>query len=110
DPSGQTSLRQDVARDQWLRVQFFLIAGSVLWAITLAMDATVAPHGDRGPYLLWLELAGLALTAAGALLVRGAGAAPRWRVHRAIASVPLHGLLLGLLQSWVPQPTTMRPL
>jgi serine/threonine-protein kinase len=107
---GQTTLPQDVVRDQSLRVQFFLIAGSVLWAVTLAMDLTVAPHGDRGPYLLWFDLAGLALTAGSALFVRAGGAAPRRRLDLAIASVPLHGLLLGLLQSWVPQPTTMRPL
>ena len=110
EQSGPTTLPQDVARDQLLRVQFFLIAGTVLWAITLAMDATVAPHGDRGPYLLWFELGGLLLTAGSALFVRAGGGASRWRVDLAIATVPLHGLLLGLLQSWAPQPTTARPL
>jgi eukaryotic-like serine/threonine-protein kinase len=110
DRSGPTTLPQDVARDQWLRVQFFLLAGALLWAITLAMDATVAPHGDRGPYLLWFELGGLLLTAGSALFVRAGGGASRWRVDLAIATVPLHGLLLGLLQSWAPQPTNARPL
>jgi serine/threonine-protein kinase len=110
DRSGPTTLPQDVARDQFLRVQFFLIAGAVLWAITLAMDATLAPHGDRGPYLLWFELAGLLLTVGGVLFVRGGGPTPKRRADLVIASVPLHGLLLGVLQSWAPQPTTARPL
>jgi hypothetical protein len=110
DRAGLTTLPQDVLREQSLRVQFFFFAGCVLWAVTLLMDATIAPHGQHGPHILWFELAGLLMAAGSAWFVRAGGPAPRRRLALVIASVPLHGLLIGLLQSWTAHPVTERPL
>jgi eukaryotic-like serine/threonine-protein kinase len=108
--ANQTTLPTDLRGEQSLRVQLFFAAGALMWAITLAMDLTLAPHGDRGPYRGVVEACGVALCAASVLLIRYGSSLLPLRLSLGVATVPLHALLLALLNSWTPLPTNVRGL
>ena len=84
--------------------------GVVLWAINFLMDVYFAPHGYRGPYRLWIEASAAALAAVVTCYIRYGRASHRVKVDVGVVLVVPHALALALLNSWVPQPTTMRPL
>ena len=108
DASG--TLPEDLLHEQLLRMQILYAAGVVLWATNFVMDLYVAPHGDRGPYGFPIELAGAALSLAGALYSRFGTARHRLKINVGLALVVPHAFLLALLNSWVEQPVTTRPL
>jgi serine/threonine-protein kinase len=108
--SGATTLPEDLLREQAIRVQLLYAIGIVLWAINFLLDIRLAPHGDRGPYRLWIEAAAAASAAIGALIARYARLTHRTKVELGVALMVPHALALALLNSWTAQPTTMRPL
>ncbi len=87
------------------------VVGTILWTTTCVFDALMSsPHGDRGPYRLLIEGTAAGLAALTALYVRFGRSSPTTKVNLGLASVPVFAFALAILNSWVPQPTTMRPL
>jgi serine/threonine-protein kinase len=74
------------------------------------MDHYWAPQGDRGPYRPLIETLGIALSAAMACYARFSRASNDTKVDVGVAFMVPHALGLALLNSWAPQPTTVRPL
>jgi eukaryotic-like serine/threonine-protein kinase len=105
-----STLPEDLLREQCVRIQMLHASGVLLWAINFAMDISLAPHGDRGPYRLAIEAAGAVMAAAAACYTRFGGARPRTKIDIGMALIVPHALALALLNSWAAQPTTMRPL
>ena len=108
--NATTALPTDLLREQSLRLQIFYVVGVLLWAINIAMDVFFHPHGDRGPYHIPIEATGAALALAGACYTRCSGASDRAKEAVAVFMMIPHALALALLNSWVEQPTDMRPL
>jgi eukaryotic-like serine/threonine-protein kinase len=87
------------------------IVGTILWTISCVFDATLgSPHGDRGPYRLVIEGTAALLAAMTAVYVRFGHSSPRAKANLGLASMPVYAFALAILNSWAPQPTTMRPL
>ena len=107
---ASSTLPEDLLDEQLLRMQILYAAGVVLWLTNLLMDLYVAPHGDRGPYEAPIEIAGAVLALAGVLYSRFGKARHRVKVNVGMALVVPHAFLLALLNSWVEQPVTTRPL
>ena len=110
DTNGTTSLPDDLLREQSLRIEMLYLVGVVLWAINLVMDVAIAPQGDRGPYRALIEGGAAAAAAAVAAFVHFAPCSKRAKIHLGVACIVPNALALALLNSWVEQPTTMRPL
>ena len=104
-----STLPEDLLKEQCARIQMLNAVGVVLWAINFAMDISLAPHGDRGPYRLVIEGAGALFAAAVACYARFGRCGSRTKLAVGMASMVPHALGLALLNSWTPQPTTMRP-
>jgi len=104
-----SSLPADLRRQQWMRIEVLQALGVILWTLNLVMDASMAPHGDRGPYRLLIEATGAALCAAGVLWARARRRNERATADAGIVLMVPHAFLLALLNSWTEQPTTMRP-
>ena len=107
---GTTALPADLLHEQSIRIQLIYVLGSVLWTVNLAMDHFWAPQGDRGPYRSLIEMVGIALAAAVAGFARFSRASDDVKVDAGVAFMVPHALGLALLNSWAPQPTTVRPL
>jgi hypothetical protein len=107
---GRTTLPEDLQRDQAVRVQVLHMVGVALWSIAFMMDLYLAPHGDRGPYQLFIDAFGIAYAAAVGLYARFGPASHRAKANSGAALIIPHALALALLNSWVPQPVTSRPL
>ena len=86
------------------------VAGTILWTITLVLDSYMALHGDRGPYRLLIEGGAAILAALTALHVRFGRSSIAVKGNLGLASMAVHAFALAMLNSWTPQPTTMRPL
>jgi eukaryotic-like serine/threonine-protein kinase len=110
ETSGTTSLPGDLLREQALRIEMLYAVGVLLWVINLLMDIALAPQGDRGPYRLWIEIGAAAVAAGAAAFVHFGRASHRMKIHVGVACIVPHALALALLNSWVAQPTTMRPI
>ncbi|PWT82445.1 MAG: serine/threonine protein kinase [Blastocatellia bacterium] len=108
--SGATTLPEDLLKEQSIRLQLFYATGVILWAINFGMDIYLAPLGDRGPYRLQIETVGAALAAGVAYYTRFGGRSHRTKIGLGVALMVPHAFALALLNSWVEQPTTMRPL
>ena len=104
------SLPADLLREQSMRIQLIYLLGVLLWAVNLIMDSFWAPQGDRGPYRALIEILGMSLAAATACFARFSGVSDRRKVDVGVALMIPHALGLALLNSWAPQPTTVRPL
>ena len=105
-----TSLPDDLLRDQLRRVQLLYAAGAVLWSITLLLDIYLSPHGDRGPYAALIE-AGAAVLAAGTVVYARFGPGrDRTKIDVGVSLVVAHAIAIALLNSWMPQPLTSRPI
>lgn len=109
-PSETATLPADLAREQRRRLELLYVCGVCLWALTLVMDGWLAPHGYRGPYRLIIGVAAGACAAITVAFVQWARCSHRLKVGLATVAVLPHALALALLENWVPQPTTMRPL
>jgi serine/threonine-protein kinase len=107
---GRTTLPEDLQRDQAVRVQVLHMVGVALWSMAFVMDLYLAPHGNRGPYQLFIDAFGIAYAAGVALYARFGPASHRAKVNAGAALIVPHALALALLNSWVPQPVTSRPL
>ncbi len=64
----------------------------------------------RGPYRLEIELAAAAIAAGACLYIRFGRTNYRAKIRFGVAAVVPHALALAVLNSWAPQPTTMRPI
>jgi serine/threonine protein kinase len=104
------TLPEDLLREQLLRVQLLYAAGAILWSITFALDVDLSPNGDRGPYRLLIEGLAVALAVATIGYVRFARGSDRAKIAVGSVMVIAHALVIALLNSWAPQPTTSRPL
>jgi eukaryotic-like serine/threonine-protein kinase len=104
-----TTLPEDLLKEQSIRMQLLYAIGVVLWVINLGMDVYLNPHGDRGPYRLPIEAAGAMIAAAGAWYARCGRCSHRTKVDVGVAFMVVHAFGLALLNSWMAQPTTMRP-
>ena len=109
-PQTSATLPEDLLRDQRLRLQLLYVVGVFLWSITMAMDLYIAPNGDRGPYAALIEGLGAALAAATACYVRFARCSDRTTVEIGVVLMLPHALTIALLNSWVQQPLSIRPL
>jgi eukaryotic-like serine/threonine-protein kinase len=107
---GTSTLPEDLLRDQCVRVQTLHAVGIALWVINFVMDVSLAPHGDRGPYRLWIEGMGALLAAIAVAFTRYGPCGSRTKITVGMALIVPHALGLALLNSWAAQPTTMRPL
>jgi serine/threonine-protein kinase len=74
------------------------------------MDTWVAPHGNRGPYHGVIEGLAFGISIGAVLLVRYAPVSHRLKVDLGAVLIVPHALALALMNSWVAQPTTQRPL
>src|SRR5688572_21679105 len=110
DGNGNTSLPDDLLREQSLRIEMLYAVGVILWIVTLLMDVTLAPQGDRGPYRLWIQGAAALAAALVAAFVHFGRCGHRVKVNVGVACIVPHAFALALLNSWIEQPTTMRPL
>jgi eukaryotic-like serine/threonine-protein kinase len=108
--SGTTTLPEDLLKEQSIRIQLFYAVGVILWALNFVMDIYVAPHGDRGPYRLLIEGMGAVVAAGVACYTRFGRGSHRRKVDVGVAFIAPHAFALALLNSWVEQPTTARPL
>jgi hypothetical protein len=107
---GRTTLPEDLQRDQAARMEVLHLIGVVLWSMARVMDLYLAPHGDRGPYQLLIDGLGVAFAAAVAICARTSRWSHRVMVNAGAWLIIPHALALALLNSWVPQPVTSRPL
>jgi hypothetical protein len=103
-------LPADLLHEQSIRIQLIYVLGSVLWTVNLAMDHFWAPQGDRGPYRSLIEMLGIALAVAVACFARFSRTSDDIKVDVGVALMVPHALGLALLNSWAPQPTTVRRL
>jgi serine/threonine protein kinase len=108
--TGSTTLPEDLLREQSIRIQLFYAVGVVLWLSNLALDLYMSPHGDRGPHKLLIEGLGAVLATGLALFARCGRCSHRIRADVGVAFIVPHAFLLALLNSWVVQPTTARPI
>jgi len=108
--TGTTSLPDDLLREQTARMLVLNIVGTILWSITFLMDFSMSLHGDRGPYRQLIEGGAATLAAMTALHVRFGRSSPRTKGNLGLATMGVHAFGLAMLNSWAPQPTTMRPL
>ena len=106
---GTTTLPDDLLREQSLRIQLFYAIGVIVWGINLVMDIYLAPNGARGPYRLIEGIAGV-LAAGVVCHARFTPRSHRTKVNVGVACLVPQAFALALLNSWVEQPTTMRPL
>jgi eukaryotic-like serine/threonine-protein kinase len=104
------TLPADLQHEQSVRLQLLYATGTVLWLLTIGMDRWLAPHGDRGPYLLLIGGLAAACAALTALFVRYGGWSHRLTVDLGTLAIVPHALAIAMLNSWLPQPTTTRPL
>ena len=110
-PTDRASrLPQDLVAAQLIRIELFYLIGVGLWAVTSLMDFEVAPNGDRGPYQWLIGTTAAALAAATAGFTRFSPARPETKIATGVAAIVPHAFALALLNSWVEQPTSMRPL
>ena len=108
--SDAATLPADLQREQSVRLQLLYVVGVGLWLLTIAMDVWLAPHGDRGPYhVLIAGLAALCALATAAF-VRYAPCRHRLKIDLATLAMVPHALAIALVNNWVAQPTTTRPL
>ena len=91
-------------------MQLLHALGVILWTLNFLMDMYVAPHGYRGPYRFLFELSAAALAAFAWGYMRFGRSSDRTKINVGVACVVPHAFALALLNSWVPQPTSMRPL
>jgi tRNA A-37 threonylcarbamoyl transferase component Bud32 len=110
DRHSDGSMPADLLREQSTRIQLIYVVGAVLWTINLLMDHVWAPQGDRGPYRSLIEVGGVALAAATAAFARFSSTRDDTKVTVGVALMVPHALGLALLNSWAPQPATVRPL
>jgi serine/threonine-protein kinase len=110
DRGTTTTLPEDLLREQSIRMQLLYAVGVALWLSNLVLDFYISPHGDRGPHKLLIEGMGAALAAGLALFARCTRCNPRIKANVGVAFMVPHALLLALLNSWVAQPTTARPI
>ena len=110
DSNWTTTLPDDLLKEQSVRLQLFYAVGVILWVINFVMDTHLAPHGNRGPYELLIEGLGAALAAAMAGYIRFARGNHATKIRLGVAALVPHAFGLALLNSWIQQPTTMRPL
>ena len=108
--SDAATLPADLLREQSIRLQLLYAVGTALWLLTTSMDVWLAPHGDPGPYRVVIGGLGAACAAGAAAFVRYARCSHRLKVDLGTLAIVPHALALALLNSWVPQPTTHRPL
>lgn len=108
--STAATLPADLQLEQSIRVQLLYVVGAFLWALNFVMDTWVAPHGNRGPYRGLIEGTAFALSIAAVLVVRYAPVSHRFKVDLGAVLVVPHALALALMNSWMPQATTQRPL
>jgi eukaryotic-like serine/threonine-protein kinase len=104
-----TVLPDDLVREQSLRIQLFYAIGVIVWSISLVMDIYLAPYGDRGPYQLIAGMAGV-MAAGVAWYARFSPRSHQMKINLGVACLVPQALAIALLNSWVEQPTTMRPL
>jgi eukaryotic-like serine/threonine-protein kinase len=107
---GSTTLPEDLLRDQAVRMQMLNALGVILWSLNFLMDKSIAPHGYRGPYRFLIELSAAAFSAGVLCFMRYARASERFKVDVGVVCTIPHAFALAMLNSWVAQPTTMRPL
>jgi eukaryotic-like serine/threonine-protein kinase len=108
--SGEaTTLPDDLLREQSLRMQLFYAVGVIVWAINLVMDISLASNGDRWPYHFIEGMAGV-LAAGVACYARFSPHSDRTKVNVGVACLVPQAFALALLNSWVEQPTAVRPL
>ena len=105
-----TSLPDDLLRDQLRRVQLLYAASAVLWSITLLLDIYLSPNGDRGPYAAAIEAAAAVLAAGMVAYARFGPGRDRTKIDIGVALVIAHAAAIALLNSWMPQPLTSRPI
>jgi serine/threonine-protein kinase len=108
--AGTTSLPDDLVGEQLIRAQLLNILGVILWSIIFALDFDATLHGDRGPYRSWIEGLAAIASAAVAAYIRYGRCCDRVRVSVGVALMVPNAFAIALLNSWVEQPTTMRPL
>jgi serine/threonine-protein kinase len=107
---GTTTLPEDLLREQSIRIQLLYAVGVALWLSNLALDFYVSPHGDRGPHKLLIEAIGVVMAAGVALFARCGRCNPKIKANVGVAFMVPNAFLLALLNSWVVQPTTERPI
>ena len=108
---GTTTLPEDLRRAQTARLLILDIVGAILWTISCVFDAVMSsPHGDRGPYRLWIEGGAATLAVLLALHVRFGRSSPAVKSNLGLASMMVFAFALAMLNSWAPQPTSMRPI
>jgi serine/threonine-protein kinase len=106
-----TALPDDLLKAQSTRILVINAVGAALWALNLVMDLYMSPHGDRGPYRLLIEALGMAFAAGVACYARFGRSSDRVKVGIVgVWFIVPHAFALALLNSWTPQPTTMRPI
>jgi serine/threonine-protein kinase len=105
-----TSLPDDVLRAQLRRIELLYAAGAVLWTITLLLDIYLSPNGDRGPHAPLIEGAAALLAACTVVYARFGPGRDRRRIEVGVALVVGHAVAIALLNSWMPQPLTSRPI
>jgi serine/threonine-protein kinase len=108
--SGTTTIPGDLLKEQLLRVQLLNVVGGIVWTIMFAMDFNLALHGDRGPYASLIEGTCAAVSFLVAAYTRYGRGADRLRIKAGVAVMVPHAFAVALLNSWVAQSTTMRPL
>ncbi len=107
---GGATLPADLQHEQSIRVQLLYLVGAGIWALNFVMDAWLAPHGNRGPYHGLIEASAFVLSVASVLFVRYAPVRHSVKVEIGTALIVPHAIGLALMNSWVAQPTTQRPL
>jgi hypothetical protein len=106
---GTTTLPDDLQSEQSLRIQLFYAIGVIVWAINLVMDISLAANGNRGPCRLIEGMAGV-LAAGVACYARFSPRNHRTKVNAGVVCLVPQAFALALLNSWLQQPTTVRPL
>ena len=107
---GGATLPADLQHEQSIRVQILYLVGAFIWALNFVMDGWVAPHGNRGPWHGVIEAAAFASSVASVLFVRYAPVRHSIKVEIGGVLILPHAIALALMNSWVAQPVTHRPL
>ena len=110
--SGPTRapLPDDLIREQRTRLAILYAVGAMLWAIGLVLDEWLLPAGNPWPHAPFVHIAGASLALALLAHSHWGRSSDQRKMDIGLAFMLPNALAIALLNSWEPQPVTMRPL
>jgi serine/threonine protein kinase len=109
--TGMTPLPDDLLAEQCVRMALMYAVGAGLWTMGLIMGGLVLPDTERfGPYAAYIKTAGMISCLLMLVYTRFSPCGHPRKTNVGLTLMIANAFLIALLNSWVEQPTTWRPL